>query len=236
MNEASVTLWRGSDGGWYGSEAACPGGGVEYVAVPAAGYAATTRRRTMVSDRDMAKAIREAAPGGTWADVMAAWDCVRGRLDSRDDSETARAFREVLDRYHAETPAPCDVEAAEKLFGEIMGLIQVQLRDVGGVKGVKKNYEKIVKKIAYALAAARKAADEKTEIAYLEGNREVDRLTAHAKELKGAALRVINFDEDDAVYIGDFDDAGFRHDYQKALDALSALVGREEEAGNAEGE
>jgi len=59
----------------------------------------------MVSDRDIAAKIREAAPGNTLADVLAAWDLVRARLDSRDDSDTARAFREVLDRYRATPPS-----------------------------------------------------------------------------------------------------------------------------------
>lgn len=58
-----------------------------------------------VTDKDIADEIRRVAPGSTWDDVMAAWDCVRGRLDSHDDSRTVYAFREVADRYAANIQA-----------------------------------------------------------------------------------------------------------------------------------
>jgi len=69
----------------------------------------------MVSDKDIASEIRAAAPGGTRADVKAAWAVVRGRLNSRDDSETAAAFDEVLGRAELE-PTAGDREAAEEVF------------------------------------------------------------------------------------------------------------------------
>ena len=72
----------------------------------------------MVSDKDIARKIRH-IKYGTLDDVYGAWECVRARLDSRDDSETARAFREVLDRYRAELTSPSDRGANEPNEREI---------------------------------------------------------------------------------------------------------------------
>jgi len=108
----------------------------------------------MVSDRDIAAKIREAAPGGTLADVKAAWAVVRGRLNSRDDSETAAAFDEVLGRAELRPePTAGDVMTAHKLTLEIFqmpppDLVVFSEYDLTIIEG----------KIADALAAARGGA------------------------------------------------------------------------------
>ena len=111
----------------------------------------------MVSDRDIAAKIREAAPGNTLADVLAAWDLVRARLDSRDDSDTARAFREVLDRYLA--PPPGDREAADWVWAlsasEIVTKIVCRLYP--GATGIMKSkWQSEISMVEAALAAARR--------------------------------------------------------------------------------
>lgn len=55
----------------------------------------------MVSDKDIAAKIREAAPGDTWDDVLAAVKVVIGRLNSRDDDKTVAALQEVVGRVDA---------------------------------------------------------------------------------------------------------------------------------------
>ena len=116
----------------------------------------------MVSDRDIAAKIREAAPGGTLADVLAAWDLVRARLDSRDDSDTARAFREVLDRYRA-TP-PSDRAAANPDDPQIYAKAEWILRHLDLAKDSATQLLWLRNELTMVIAAARRDEREKWAI------------------------------------------------------------------------
>ena len=99
----------------------------------------------MVSDKDIAREIREAAPGNTLADVKAAWACVRGRLASQDDDRTETAFG----------------IAAHIIGGSFVGVTSSESRAA---------LAEIKDEIAAALAAARGGEQEK--LVPTEGDRE----------------------------------------------------------------
>jgi len=176
-----------------------------------------------VTDADIAAEIRRVAPGDTFADVKAAAAVVCGRLNSRDDSETAAAFDEVLGRAELRPePTAGDADTAAKLlqgfWGDYLGDRCCSLRD----------------KIAAALAAARapleakvKALEEalKREKKYygeMKAKKEwyQDRMAKYV----GAAREVRRQRGNHALILNKDDDG----DFIAALNALAALVKAEE--------
>ena len=109
----------------------------------------------MVSDKDIADAIREAAPGDTFDNLKAAWACVRARLCSRDDDRTEIAFGEVLARYEATLTAPAEGDAEAADPDELTAEIERLVREMKPAD----RYPFIRYKIAAALTTARKDAE-----------------------------------------------------------------------------
>jgi hypothetical protein len=143
-----------------------------------------------VSDKDIADKIRKVAPGGTWADVKAAWAVVRGRLSSHDDDKTIAAMEEVIAR--ADTPAEGDDrEAAERILKRYISLYFIRPKFLEKL-GVRKQKEPagpvyidpivmndpdglnwLRGQIADALSAARKAEREKVKAEMREARKVV---------------------------------------------------------------
>jgi len=137
----------------------------------------------MVSDKDIADAIREAAPGDTFDNLKAAWACVRARLCSRDDDRTEIAFGEVLARYEATLTAPAEGDAEAADPDELTAEIERLVREMKPAD----RYLFIRYKIAAALTTARKAERVKSKVAaelYLESE------SSYEAEIKGIEARI----------------------------------------------